>query len=105
MCFFGCGLPGAINYGLLTAVKYDKLDKLTEKKVSAYLNNFLRMPGLIISCYLMYLNHLYNNTEHKLNLPLTRFFLTMIMFNATFFNYLACVNYGKYLQPPSSISL
>jgi hypothetical protein len=43
--FFMCGLPGYIDYCLLTLVKYDKIQKHTEKRINCFLNLLIRLPG------------------------------------------------------------
>lgn len=49
------GLPGCIDYLLLTLVKMKIIDKMTEKHVNIYLNLCIRSPGVIVSTYLLYL--------------------------------------------------
>lgn len=44
--FFMCGLPGGIDYVLLTLLELGKISKLTEKKLNAWLNNAVRWPGI-----------------------------------------------------------
>jgi len=95
---FICGMPGAVNYGLLTAMKHGKISKRTEKKASAYLNNYFRMPGLVSSIYLSYLNTMYNTKLTASSIKIIQFLSIIVLWNATFFNYLACKNYGTYLQ-------
>lgn len=40
----GTGLPGGIDYALLTMVKYEVLDAVFEKRVNAWLNSYVRAP-------------------------------------------------------------
>lgn len=46
--FFMSGLPGGIDYVLLTLVKCRFIPDTTEKRVNFFLNLCLRMPGLLI---------------------------------------------------------
>lgn len=46
--FFMCGLPGGIDYLMLVLVKYDKIDKITEKYWNRWLNLLIRMPGMLL---------------------------------------------------------
>ena len=52
--FFGTGLPGGINYLCLYLMKNNYMNKLTEKKINSYLNNYVRAPGLIITSYILW---------------------------------------------------
>lgn len=67
---FIMGIPGMIDYGLLTLVKYNKVSKTTEKRVNSCLNLYIRSPGLIISSFALFqslLNyqHLFVSRLHK----------------------------------------
>ena len=42
------GLPGGIDYLLLTLVKYGKIDKMTEKKWNVIIHTWMRMPILVV---------------------------------------------------------
>ncbi len=48
-----CGVPGGIDYFLLTLVKYEVMDKLTEKRINRWLNLVLRWPLMLLSVYLI----------------------------------------------------
>ena len=61
MAFFISGLPGAIDYLLLVLVKYNKIDTITQKRVCAALNVYVRGPFIIISAHTIYLAMLYGN--------------------------------------------
>jgi hypothetical protein len=49
----GCGIPGGIDYGLLTLVKHNKISSIRQKNISSVLNNYIRYPlgmyGLTVS--------------------------------------------------------
>lgn len=51
---FIMGVPGMIDYGLLTLVKYKKIDKNFEKKINSCLNLYIRSPGLLISSFSLF---------------------------------------------------
>ena len=53
--FFISGLPGGIDYYLLS-VGYDRLE---QKHISANLNIWCRMPGLLVCGLLLYISLLY----------------------------------------------
>ena len=48
ICFFMCGLPGGIDYFLLVLVKYELINKITEKNINRWLNLIIRMPGMLL---------------------------------------------------------
>lgn len=43
--FFTTGLPGGIDYTLLFMVRNGWLDRMTEKRVNAWMNTWIRAPG------------------------------------------------------------
>ena len=45
MVFFICGLPGGVDYAMLSAVRYGFMDELTEKYINTHLNTWIRIPG------------------------------------------------------------
>ena len=55
------GIPGGITYLMLFLQKYNYLSKQTEKKISMYLNIWVRMPICIIFSTLLYIKSLTNN--------------------------------------------
>ncbi len=48
-----CGVPGGIDYFLLTLVKYECIQKLTEKRINRWLNLVVRWPLMLLSVYLI----------------------------------------------------
>jgi len=47
-----CGLPGGIDYFGLVFVKYNKIKKITQKKISSLTNAYIRIPlGIVCCCY------------------------------------------------------
>ena len=53
--FFVCGLPGAVDYLLLAAQKTCRAKEWNQKKVSALLNVWVRMPGVLVGVGVGYL--------------------------------------------------
>ena len=43
--FFTTGLPGGIDYAMLFAVRNGWLNKMTEKRINAWMNVWIRAPG------------------------------------------------------------
>lgn len=61
MAFFISGLPGAVDYLLLVLVKFGKIEPITQKRVCAAMNVYVRGPFIIISAHTIYLAMLYDN--------------------------------------------
>jgi hypothetical protein len=45
LLFFITGIPGAMDYAMLSMVKENLMDKLEEKRLNTHINVWLRMPG------------------------------------------------------------
>lgn len=94
--FIGTGLPGGIDYLLLTLVKNGKLDYLKEKKYNSYINAYIRMPGGAICSFLTFSASLNNDILLE---RLCGYFLSFIVFtNTAFFGKLAIENYVERLE-------
>ena len=63
VAMFICGLPGGVDYLLLTLVKYGVVPKLEEKKWNARINVWLRSPGLMLCAVFMYVALMYGSEE------------------------------------------
>ena len=61
--FIMCGLPGGIDYILLILLKYNIIHKLTEKNINRWLNLLIRMPGMMLCCWYIFLNIYYNKIQ------------------------------------------
>jgi hypothetical protein len=57
--FFISGLPGGIDYFLLGLQKIGALEPMTEKRVNANLNSWVRTPGILFSSFCVYQGLLY----------------------------------------------
>ena len=98
--FTACGLPGFIEYFSLSLVKHDKITSLTQKRVIAYVYNYIRFPiavfGITVT-YVIYKN--YNNLDvdpniiNDLNGYLIIYFNLLLFFNGAFYNKLTIENY------------
>lgn len=100
VAFFMCGLPGFVDYVLLTLTKLNRIESLFEKEINSYLNSYIRMPGLIWCIFLLYninINlHDLNSTSYNLMMfdTLTVFIAITMYINAVYYTRLVCVNYG-----------
>ena len=90
----GCGLPGAIEYLMLSLVKKDMLSCKRQKYISANINNYMRLPITMYGLSLSYIAYM-----EKIIYCNSIFFIyicILIYTNGTFFNKLAIENYIKY---------
>tara|TARA_R110000851_G_scaffold207858_1_gene360216 strand:- start:205 stop:855 length:651 start_codon:yes stop_codon:yes gene_type:complete len=81
--FFVCGLPGMIDYSLLSI----GFNRKKEKKINTYLNNYIRAPGIIFGMGLMWKDTYHTNSFYTLVSYLVLFW------NAQYFNYEVIKNY------------
>jgi hypothetical protein len=90
LCFFSCGLPGGIDYFLLSLVKYEKIHYLTEKNLNSYLNAYIRMPGGFISSFIILKDGMKSaDVSFYSNIILS----FLIFYNSAYFGKLAIENY------------
>ena len=88
--FFNSGLPGGIDYMLLSFVKNKKINYMVEKKVNSYLNSYIRMPGGFITSYIILKDGIYfGDTRLYSNIILSG----LIFYNSAYFGKLAIENY------------
>jgi hypothetical protein len=74
------GIPGGITYLLLFINKYNLISRITEKKISMYLNIWLRAPMCIIFATLLYIQGCNNNIFYE-----TLFMVLFIIVNGIHF--------------------
>jgi hypothetical protein len=53
LIFFMTGLPGGIDYAMLVLVKYNRMDRLLQKRITSSINTWLRAPGHVFTASLM----------------------------------------------------
>jgi hypothetical protein len=91
LLFFLNGLPGGLDYLLLTLVKYDVITPIKEKELNSYLNVWIRSPGVIIGTYNMYLTTIYTNYNPYV---ITKsIIMCILIWNAQYFTYRVMGNY------------
>lgn len=91
--FIGTGLPGGIDYFCLTFYKYGHMSKFKQKKIAAYLNAYIRIPGGIIAT-------LYTILDIKNETNIATIYSMYVMavltyLNVTYFGKMAIENYGE----------
>lgn len=92
--FFLTGLPGCIDYFLLTLVKLNLINKIVEKKINVHINNWLRGPGCVIGATFIYVSNitLKNNKPNFGNLTAT----FIIFLNGQYYSKQMIENYTYY---------
>jgi hypothetical protein len=91
LLFFLNGLPGGLDYFLLTLVKYNIIHPIKEKELNSYLNIWIRSPGVLFNTYNMYLTTVYANYTPS---PVMKFLILAILtWNAQYFTYRVIGNY------------
>ena len=93
--FASCGLTGIIEYFTLALVKHKKLNILTQKKLNAYMYNYLRYPLSIYSIIAAYMVYIHNPFIID-NVWIFIYINLIIFLNGSFYNKLTIENYIKY---------
>ena len=93
--FFCTGLPGAVDYSMLSLVKTGQIIKKRQKCIASTLNAYIRMPGGVFCAALLFKDGLkiYSTDIAGLELMLLAI---MIYINSTFYGKQAIENYGMY---------
>lgn len=90
--FPACGLPGCIEYFLLSLVKHNLLNPLTQKRLSVYIYNYIRYPLTIYCPSLTYIAYK-NNLLKEINVYLVIYVNLILFFNGVFYNNITIENY------------
>ena len=61
-CFFLSGLPGGMDYVLLTLTKNGLMDAMTEKKWNCTINTWVRGPSMAMCAFLCWQNWILGKT-------------------------------------------
>jgi hypothetical protein len=88
--FAGCGLPGAIEYTMLSLVRNKYLDSLKQKEINSFINNYIRCPISIYGSSLAYISRINMNPPVPLFLY---YFIFLVYINGTFFSKMAIENH------------
>ena len=89
-CFFVCGFPGGVDYGLLFLSRTSWIDPLTEKRWNRTLNMWVRLPGIIMFIAFSYCSVMSGNYVVPLPVLCAQFFMNA--FNAIYFADLVVAN-------------
>lgn len=89
--FFVCGLPGGVDYFLLALVKEGRLAPMRQKAVSAFINIWLRGPGL--TAVFAFAWAAYRSGDHEVNLAVMLLLLLLAPFNGQYYLQRVVANY------------
>ena len=89
-CFIS-GLPGGISYFMLGLLKIGAIESMTEKRITANLNCWLRVPGILVSSFIVYQAVLYG--RHTLPLWPAVLHVVLPVYNALYYCKQAVANY------------
>lgn len=89
--FTGCGLPGAIEYGLLSLVKHNKMSSLRNKIIMSNIYNYFRYPFSILAGTMVYQCYILGYTPN-VSKNVVFYTIFMIYFNGSYFNKLTIEN-------------
>ena len=87
------GLPGVIEYSLLTLLKNNKISLYTQKYCTAYLYNYFRYPLALYGCYLNLTLWRFNNILKNDNLYISIYINILLFINGSVFNQLTLKSY------------
>ena len=93
--FFCTGLPGAVDYTVLSLVKACRMVKKRQKQIASSLNAYIRMPGGVFCAGLLFKDgvNIYSTNIAGIELILLSI---MIYGNSCFYGKQAMENYGMY---------
>ena len=101
--FFINGLPGGLDYLMLSLVKHGKIHYMIEKRLNAYINLWIRSPGIICGIFNLYLAMLYSDEFSWISGRIL--ILVAFLWNAQYFLYRVIRSYVIRSQEKSTLSL
>jgi hypothetical protein len=97
LCLFVIsGLPGALDYAMLSAVKAGRFPRLREKQLNRLLNTYLRIPGLV-SVSVIAAACLAHGSSARLPTPVLLFAMLLAYVNGVFYGEQVIGSYHKEL--------
>ena len=88
-----CGLPGCIEYFTLSLVKHNLLCSLKQKRLNAYIYNYIRFPITVYGPSITYVAYK-SNLLHGNNTFMLIYFNFILFFNGAFYNRVTIENYA-----------
>ena len=94
--FFMCGLPGGIDYLMLSLNDTGYLSRFTEKRINRLLNMYIRLPGILFNGFAGFMYFQYQPV-FMYNLWISATVLFLDMWNGIYFAQRVTENYGIHL--------
>jgi len=91
--FFAMGLTQTIHNFMMILTTIEKLKPITEKRITMILNTWIRVPGILYTCTLAYIQGYLDNDITFTRLLLITYFITCTLYQG----YTKTLNYGKRL--------
>ncbi|KAL1510689.1 hypothetical protein AB1Y20_006984 [Prymnesium parvum] len=87
IAFFICGLPGGLDYLMLTLVKQDLMLPVTEKTWNSRINVWIRSPGLLLCAFCVYqaVRHGPANSACAIQPHIAGFLATLLVINGQYY--------------------
>jgi hypothetical protein len=92
LVFFICGIPGGVDYTILALQKMGLATRLNQKRISAYMNAWVRTPGVLMGVGITYA--LFVNGDCT---PPTWVMVTQLVFmvlNVSYYSKQSAINYA-----------
>lgn len=89
------GIPGIIEYTLLSLMKNEKISKYKQKQINTFIYNYIRCPMCIYGACINLTMLRYNKILRIDNIYLTIYINILLFLNGTIFNQLTIASYYK----------
>lgn len=90
--FFASGLPGGIDYVMMSLVKNGKFSSLEEKHINSHLNTWIRSVGLLFCAFCIYIKIV--TGQYPLSF-VSIFVIISLIWNAQYFSREVNISYGR----------
>jgi len=89
--FFICGIPGGVDYTILALQKLGFATRLNQKRISAYMNTWVRTPGVLIGTGITYVSFMNGDCSPPPWAILTQ--LVFMVLNVSYYSKQSVINY------------
>jgi hypothetical protein len=93
LLFYLNGLPGLLDYSCLLLVKMEKMESITQKAISVYINTWIRAPGILYGCVIIWIYYRIGYLDY-IHPFFLLFNLMMSYWNGLYYNMRVTYNYG-----------
>lgn len=93
LIFYLNGFPGLIDYTCLFITRMGGMESMTQKLVSLYINTWIRVPGILYGCSMLWLYWRLGYLDYIPNIPIF-FNLVTCFWNGPYYGMIVSYNYG-----------